>query len=279
MIFATVLAAGFAFTSCSEGEYWDEYQEEETKYSFEGASTKLSITPADTIKEVKVSIFRTVAGAADSLDIVVKSAAPQFTEVPTKVFFAPGSVSADCILKFDGIAVGMSATAQLAFASEKTSVSGDSIITVTVAIDYTWVPAGNCVFASNWAGVQDELAIEKAVECTDAHLYRVVSPYYYLEPSYCPKPGYHIEFYLDKDTYEPLTLPSFQDIGEGSSKGGNWLLYYSPSQGSTFTRQGNVFIINAFWAYGTETAPVGVADYAEEMFQWLDGCPAYADLQ
>ena len=40
-----------------------------------------------------------------------------------------------------------------------------------------------------------------------------------------------------------------------------------------FTREGNIFTINAVWAYGPVDGSYGLYTYATEMFKWTEGCP------
>ena len=277
IIFMALLAITSMFASCSEGEYWDGYTDEGEKYSFQAASANFSYNAADVVPSTyHVTIIRSNAGESVTLPVTA-----EFSEIfsgAESVTFEAGKNSAEYAITVDtdAMAMGSTYTAKLSFDAEQASVSGISAYSLSLKKDYTWVSAGKCIMASNWAGAQANVAIEKAAEYTEGgnHLYRLVSPYYYLEPSYCPKPGFHVQFYLDAD-YEPLSLPRSQNIGEASSKGGNWHLFYfaDGSYNCAFTRNGDVFTINALWAYGPVDGSYGLYDYAKEMFKWTDGCP------
>ena len=45
------------------------------------------------------------------------------------------------------------------------------------------------------------------------------------------------------------------------------------SYGCAFTREGNIFTINAVWAYGPVDGSYVLYTYATEMFKWTEGCP------
>lgn len=274
MIFMAMLAVTSMFASCSEGQYWDEYTEEGATYSFNSVSSSLSYKPADTVpSEVTVTVIRKDAGAAETLPVTVEISGTALS-APAEVSFEAGKASAEYVISVGEIATGTTHTAKISFDKELVSVSGNSSYTLTMKKDYTWEAAGSCIMASDWAQTKAEVDIEKAKEYTGGHLYRLVSPYYVLEPNYCPKPGYHVQFYLD-ESYEPAGLPRLQDIGEASSKGGNYHLFYfaDGSYGCAFTREGDVFTINAVWAYGPVDGSYGLYTYATEMFKWTEGCP------
>lgn len=274
MIFMAMLAITAMFASCSEGEYWDGYTEEGAKYSFNSSSSSYNYKPADTaVSEVTITVVRKEAGAAETLPLTVETSSDVLS-APAEVTFEAGQASAAYTIAVGEIPTGTTHTATVSFDSELASVSGISSYTLTIKRDYTWEAAGSCIMTSYWAGVRDEISIEKAKEYTGGYLYRLVSPYYVLEPNYCPKPGYHVQFYLDEN-YEPAGLPRIQDIGEASSYGGNYNLFYfaDGSYNCAFTREGNVFTINAVWAYGPVDGSYGLYDYATEIFEWTDGYP------
>lgn len=277
IIFMALLAITSMFASCSEGEYWDEYIEETEKYSFETASSSFSLNAADVVPSTYViKVVRNNAGGSVTLPVTGEFSSI-FSGVES-VTFEEGQSTAEYAITVnaDAIVMGTTYTAKIAFDAEKASVSGISTYTLSLKKDYTWVSAGKCIMASNWAGAQANVPIEKAAEYSVGgnHLYRLVSPYYYLEPSYCPKPGFHVQFYLDSN-YEPLTLPRTQDVGEKASGGGNYHLFYfeDGSYNCAFTRSGDVFTIKAVWAYGPVDGGYSLHSYATEMFKWTEGCP------
>lgn len=268
------LAFTTLFASCSEGQYWDEYTEEGDKYSFQSTSTSLSYKPSDTISsEIVVTLVRKNTEGAETLPLTVETSSSALT-APTEVTFEAGKANAEYAITVGEIATGTTHTVTISFDSELASVSGNSSYTLTIKKDYTWEAAGACIMASNWAGTQGEVSIEKAKEYTGGHLYRLMSPYYILEPSYCPAPGFHVQFYLDEN-YEPAGLPRSQDIGEAASGGGNYHLFYfeDGSYNCAFTRNGDIFTIKGVWAYGPVDNGYQLYDYATEMFKWTEGCP------
>ena len=75
-------------------------------------------------------------------------------------------------------------------------------------------------------------------------------------------------------TFDDIKLFS-QNIGEKAKDGGNYHLFYfeDGSYNCAFTRSGDVFTINAVWAYGPVDGGYSLHSYATEMFKWTEGCP------
>lgn len=148
---------------------------------------------------------------------------------------------------------------------------GNDSITITVKNDYTWLDAGAVDFTSDWAGGTAEIKIQGAKE--NPGLYRLLDVYNILEPDYAPKKGYHIEIKLDEN-YNAVSLPNqFTNIGETSSDGGWWFLYWNPAQYGKFYNTGNQYTIEGAWA-STDAAGKATLKYlAKESFVWTKGYP------
>ena len=148
---------------------------------------------------------------------------------------------------------------------------GNDSITIAVLNDYTWLDAGVVDFTSDWAGVTDEIKIEKAKEATG--LYRLLDVYNILEPASAPKKGYHIQILLDEN-YNAVSLPEvFTDIGEKSKDGGWWYLYWNTAQDGKFYNTGNEYTIEGYWASSDAAGKKTLKYVAEESFVWKEGYP------
>jgi hypothetical protein len=130
---------------------------------------------------------------------------------------------------------------------------------------------GSVIYASQWEGAQAEVAIEQAKEYTDAAgnlLFRLVSPYYYVSPTYCTVKGLHLQFLLDKD-YNAVSLPA-EGFVEMENTGYNWM-YWVPSQYPDycfFINEGNIYALGTLWTEGASLyGPV------VEQWMWDNGYP------
>lgn len=280
--------AAVAFTSCSDEGYWEQYEMTETQYSFDQTKQSFSLTAADALPSVKVALSRNTNKGEATLPLNISFSSPILSVADSSVTFADGSYTAELVVNVDeaNIVMGTSYTANIAFAVDSVnffehnySVSGNKTHAISIIKDYTWVSAGTVYMASNWAGGYAYVPVENAKEYANENgykLYRLNSPYYYLEPSYCPKPGAHIQFILDAQGNAVSLAASFQAIGEAASKGGEWYMYYSPSQPfCAFTNSGNIYTILCGWAYGGPSVGsyyLGAND-GKEMFQWVEGWP------
>lgn len=284
-LFMTVLAA-VAFTSCSDEGYWEKYEMTETQYSFDQATQSYSLAAADVLPSVTVTLSRSTNVGETTLPLSVSFDNDIMSVEDTTVTFVDGSYTAELVVNIDetGIVMGTSYTANIAFVVDSVnffehnySVSGNKSHAISVIKDYTWESAGVVYMASNWAGGYAYVPVENAKEYADENgykLYRLNSPYYYLEPSYCPKPGAHIQFFLDADANAVTISPAVQAIGESASAGGEWFFYYHPqAEYCSFTNEGNVYTMKGAWAYTDAAGDLYLYDYATEMFQWTEGWP------
>jgi hypothetical protein len=275
-LFTALVAGATLATSCSDEGYWDAYTPANgaVEYSFAQSANSYSYLPTDSIpSSYELKVYRSNTNGEKALPILIDYAGGALSATDT-VVFANGSNEAVCTISVSEPVIGATETMTLMIDTlAQVSPSGNATLTFTFALDYTWVAAGSCKFISNFEGNEAKLNIEKAQEY-DGNLYRIMSPYYYLAPNYCPNPGYHVQFELDEN-FEPLGLPKFQNIGEKASAGGWWTLYYSATaEYCSFTREGTVFTINGAWATGDADMGYSLSSYATEIFDWNDGCPS-----
>ncbi|MBP3553456.1 MAG: hypothetical protein J6K05_09890 [Bacteroidaceae bacterium] len=276
-MFSALAAVAALATSCSDEGYWDAYAPESPEYSFAQSANSYSFLPSDEIPEaLEVKVYRNNTNGEVQLPLVVNYSGNVFSTGNVAVF-ADGSNEAVCQINVSNPVIGQTESMTIAIDTTaqayKVSPTGNIAVTLSMTLDYTWVAAGSCNYMSNFEGNTAKLNIQKAKEY-DGNLYRIVSPYYYLAPNYCPNPGYHVQFYLDEN-YEPLELPRFQNIGEKASAGGYWTMYYNEAEEfCSFTREGTVFTINTGWVTGDADMGYGFQGNTAEIFDWNDGCPS-----
>ncbi len=234
-------------------------------FIYENTPSNLSVTPDK--QTFELTFGRKNESQAATVDLQVIDKDDKF-DVPA-LSFAAGEKTKKINVSFN-LAITESRQLTIIIPKEQSYLYGNDSLTITVKNDYTWLDAGIVSFNSDWAGTTKDIKIEKAKEGNG--LYRILSPYYVLEPAYCPKPGYHLEFYLDAN-YNAASLPTKQNIGETSSTGGWWWLYYDHAQGNTFKNVGNEYTIKGFWASSDATGKLTLKYYATEIFTWTTGYP------
>lgn len=274
-LFTALAVTAALATGCSDEAQWDAFPQE-SAYSFAQASNNYSYVPTDEIpSSFEVKVYRSNTNGQVVLPLVVDYSG-NVLSTGDSVVFENGNNEATCVIEVENPVVGQTETMTIAIDTTAqayvTSPTGNMSLSFNFTLDYTWVAAGSCLFTSGWAGTEATLEIQKASEYA-GNLYRIMSPYYVLEPDYCPNPGYHLQFELDEN-YEPLTMPKFQNIGEESNGGGYWTFYYNAAaEYCAFLREGTVFYLYGAWAYGDASLGYNLYDYAAEKFDWNDGYP------
>lgn len=266
-----MLAVSALITSCNDDGDWNGYNEVDEVFTFDQESATYNFTPANLQDSIVVTLTRNNFGDEKFLPITAEFDSEALSG-PSSVYFEKGSNQTDYVIKVNGLGIGETANATLAFA-DSVSVSGSSTCSVSVKLDYTWVSAGSCQMYSQWAQNSSavRIPIEHALEGDG--LYRLNSPYYYLEPDYCPKEGYHVQFYLDEN-YNALALDQISYMGESlaSTNDAVLLWFANGSYGSSFQNAGSTFLINGVIGYVTAK---GISLYAYEQlyFLWDQGYP------
>lgn len=269
-LFMTVLAA-LAFTSCSDEGYWDKAEIEGTRYSFAQASSNISLTASDNLSEAVVTVYRSskegevtlpLAVAIDSAHMAVLSIAD------STVTFAEGSDVAEVIVNVDmsAMAIGAKYQAALALVVDSTaySISGPMTHTMTVVLNYNWIPAGKGIYASSWDGSQFGITFEKVEGYSDENgyqLYRIPNLY---------ANGYHLEFYTD--AAGNAVAAQYGSIPLGITDGGSPVYIYNDyvkyADYCSFANEGNLYILNALWRIGNS-----LYTGCQEQFLWQEGWP------
>lgn len=156
------------------------------------------------------------------------------------------------------------------------SPSGKLASSVSINIDYTWVSAGSCLMTSTWVGNSDpiRIKIQKAKEGTG--LYRLVSPYWVMEPDYCDEdiaPSRHLQFVIDEEDGTAISVPTFIPLGEFNSSGAEYQWYFvttgSLAGYCSFTNEGNTYTLNTLRYTDGSLYPT----QGPEVWVWDDGYP------
>ena len=267
LFFAAVAAV--AFTSCSDEGYWEQYEMNDTQYSFDQSKQSFSLTATDALPSVKVALSRSTNKGELTLPLNISFSSTILSVADSAVTFADGSYSAELVVNVDeaNIVMGTSYTASIAFAVDSVnffehnySVSGNKTHAISIIKDYTWVAAGKGIYASSWTGEQFAISFEKAEEYTDeaGRGYYRVAPY---------KAGFYIPFYIDAEGNA-----SECPVGSYETGIAGVYFYHNPGHASYgkycyFMNQGNTFLLAGLW-----DSPDGLY-VAKEQFLWQEGWP------
>jgi hypothetical protein len=250
-------------TSCNQDNIGAEYSSEENEsVTFLAKTSDILAAPTET--NVLYKIARANVNGRLELPIVADCDTDVFT-IPSTVVFEDGKGTADISIPLDKTVLGVTYPVSLSFDSVKSSPFGYFKTTLNITKDYNWSSAGVAEMSSGWAGTTEDVKIEYA-EGSNPSRYRLVSPYYELEPDYCKNPGYHLVFELDGQ-HNALNFLDQQKIGELYSD--TYDIYiFSSANGDTFTNQGNVFTI-----LGSFYVDIGGWGQVPEVFIWKQGYP------
>lgn len=266
-----LLIVGFIFSSCKEEEIIETpspIQEGGVQaFIYDNAPRSYAVTP-DKAQSFELTFGRYNESQAATVDLQVKDNNNKFN-VPA-LSFAAGEKIKKINISYD-LAIGSSSQLTIIIPKEQAYWYGNDSITISVKRDYTWLDAGAVNFISAWAGTSAEVKMQKAKEGNG--LYRLLDVYNILEPDYAPKKGYHLQITLDEN-YNAVSLPvRFNDIGETSSTGGWWFLYWNPAQYGKFYNVGNKYTIEGAWASSDAAGTVTLRSLAKEEFIWTKGYP------
>lgn len=272
--------AAFTLVSCDDGNEGAIYNmpAEEQGYSFLTESAGASYGPAYTEKTYSFKMARNFAGEAATLALTCEGANPLFT-VPTSVEFKAGETLADVTIGIAGMETGKSYSFTLGIDSAKVSSLGETKgiakTELTFAVDYSWTKMGVCEVYDDWSEETAAIDLEYAPEYSDEAgniLCRFPNmEYYLLGPTYITL-GYHFQFFLAKDTYDPVGTPAVvQRMGMTNGDDGNIYWYYNPAAGHTFTREYNVYTLSGYVGYDEYGTSVKAGWYYNMEFKWTEG--------
>jgi hypothetical protein len=269
-ILAGLMAVGMLLSACTEEPpvYQPAAPEANEVQAYIYSDTKTSYQFVALEQSFPVVIGRNQTEGEASFELVTNDTVGAFVVEP--VHFAVGEKSTTVNVTVN-LSYGESYGLTLMIPEELATAYGAPQVSINVLVDFTWVPMGSVLYASQWEGAQAEVAIEQAKEYTDAAgnlLFRLVSPYYYVSPTYCTVKGLHLQFLLDKD-YNAVSLPA-EGFVEMENTGYNWM-YWVPSQYPDycfFINEGNIYALGTLWTEGASLyGPV------VEQWMWDNGYP------
>lgn len=269
-ILAGLMAVGMLLSACTEEPpvYQPAALETNEVQAYIYSDTKTSYQFVALEQSFPVVIGRNQTEGEASFELVTNDTVGAFVVEP--VHFAAGEKSTTVNVTVN-LSYGESYGLTLMIPEELATAYGAPQVSINVLVDFTWVPMGSVIYASQWEGAQAEVAIEQAKEYTDAAgnlLFRLVSPYYYVSPTYCTVKGLHLQFLLDKD-YNAVSLPA-EGFVEMENTGYNWM-YWVPSQYPDycfFINEGNIYALGTLWTEGASLyGPV------VEQWMWDNGYP------
>lgn len=269
-ILAGLMAVGMLLSACTEEPPVYQPAELETNevQAYIYSDTKTSYQFVALEQSFPVVIGRNQTEGEASFELVTNDTVGAFVVEP--VHFAAGEKSTTVNVTVN-LTYGESYGLTLMIPEELATAYGAPQVSINVLVDFTWLPMGSVLYASQWEGAQAEVAIEQAKEYTDAAgnlLFRLVSPYYYVSPTYCTVKGLHLQFLLDKD-YNAVSLPA-EGFVEMENTGYNWM-YWVPSQYPDycfFINEGNIYSLGTLWTEGAKLyGPV------VEQWMWDNGYP------
>lgn len=273
-----VLSLALLVASCEQSpvkaDYDYTFDESQRGYSFSASSQGASFKVGYEDSIYTVRVFRNYTEGEESLSLTYAGDVDVF-ELPEAVTFANGSTVAEFNLDIKDFQPGTTTEIAIAFDApcmqygthDTILLEGTNKTIISFDVDYTWVSKGVVKMTSNWEGTQADVAIEQALEYSDAagnHYMRLNSPYYYLAPSYCSTAGKHAYFYLDQDynANNNLMPAGIQMIEDGYG----W--YWHPNYVGTylqFANQANVYAISILWF---EASSGSLYNPTTEMWVW-----------
>lgn len=264
------ILVGLLFVGCKQEEVTQLLSDSPTQTSgvqafiYNSTPTTQVYTP-DLTQTLQINFGRHNETAAASFSLQSSDPDGVFT-VPSTVSFEAGQTENVVSIPFN-MTIGTTHTLTLVIPQDDRYWYGQDSIVITVTRDYTWLDMGTVSFTSSWAGATADLSIQKTKE---TNIYRILSPYYHLEPDYCPEPGYHLYFTLD-DNYNAVSFYKLQEIGETSSTGAT--IYMYGFNGNSFTNVGNTYTVVATYVYINASGSYSGWGGITESFVWTEGYP------
>lgn len=256
---------------------------EEKGFSFLTEESAASYKPGYTDTVYTVRLARNFVEGDSTVALTVDCDDPLF-DIPTEAVFKDGQAFADITFNIEGMETGKSYTITMAIDSAclaqiqttdsaALAIKGIAEIEISLAVDYSWKKVGVVKAIDDWADepAEHEVDLEIAPEYAgkDGNLYRLVDLEKILDGA---AEGYHFQFILAKDTYEPVDVPEVQPMGYGSSTRGNFYWMYVPAFGNSFVKAQNKYTFNGLVGYDAPGS-VNPGWYYTLEFTWTDGYP------
>lgn len=210
--------------------------------------TSYTYKPADA-QVLNIPIYRGNTDHAATVHLDITDTGHVFN-APSTLQFAAGESVKNLQVNFD-ITIGETHAFTVSIAQGEVFTYGAPSLTFTVTRDYNWIDAGKALVKSTWVGNAQpiEISVQKregVTETGDKQLYRLYSPYFYMEPKYCPTEGFSIQFYVDNE-FNAVELPELQAMGYQDTVNGlgNLYLYWKDVEDTkkVFSNKGDSYTI------------------------------------
>lgn len=275
--------ATLALASCSEGQYWESPSNPGEVYAFDKPAQTISI-PAD--QEIpssyEVTVSRSTNGGEVTVPVELKTSSPLLSGAADVTFAAGSYTSTYTINIAAGAKAGVNYTAQINLPQPEDALTivkkenRSFTLSLSKVLVLEWVSAGTASTMSKWAS--NETAIDIPVEQATnwpfdgQRLMRLVSPYWYLEPSFAEE-GYNIEYLIDNDGKAIDLKSKWNYMGEFDPEEGYFFFGGMGEFGSAgFYNQEDIYVMDG--VVGTAATPTATtADggwYETLIFQWSD---------
>ncbi|MDE7408204.1 MAG: hypothetical protein K2M76_07270 [Muribaculaceae bacterium] len=275
--YIAISVAALASAACSDGGYWEESLPQGEVYAFPKTSVSLELEATDQIPtSYDIEVLRNNAGQAATVAVNPKFDGAVLSGADSVTFEAGKNVAIYTVTidASKGWQIGAAYKVSLTLDNDKYTVAekNNAAFTFSIKQDYTWLAAGQAKVQSGWvdglAGKYD-VEVERAKEYnTDGNkLYRMVSPYYVMEPDYAEE-GAHLQFVLTSANDPVWITPAFQYIGESDDSYGNFYFTLQQAYGSTFTRDGSVYTLEGLISYDGGTGGASQSLYGYETIKF-----------
>lgn len=245
--------------SCSEGQYWNEPSAPGQVVAFAKPAETLNIEADAEVPAVyEVTVSRNEAGAALTVPVAFESSSDVLSG-PESVTFEAGCLTAKYPISIASTADILTPyTATLTLEQPEDALLHVNAKNLTFSfnfqrtITFEWADAGMSeLYSVAW--VENEEGVQVPVEeCTNwpvagERLFRLVSPYWYLEPEYAEQ-GYDIAFVTDDSGNALRMYSDWQYMGEVNE--GEYYFFGTPAAyGCTFTSDGNHYTMDGVVGY------------------------------
>lgn len=266
-----------ALASCSEGEYWTEPETLGNELAFLKPAITLAIEPSETApSSYTVQVSRTQNATDETYNVTFSTTTPEVLSAPATVTFKSGEYTADYVISIKDMMPGVSYTGTAEVDNGNTLLHvnpNNQSFTFTISQELLWTKVNTCLLQSTgWAQATGTVEVEEGNWPVEGERYfRLVDPYYVLEPDYASK-GAYISFFTDNDGQALRMGETWSYIGERTSSGGYYFFGLNGSYGS-FTNEGNIYVMKGVIGSGSTLArPTSLSAYETLAFQW--DCPA-----
>lgn len=242
-------AAVVVLGSCSEGQYWTEPADKGQVIAFVKPAETVTVSPTGTAPDsFTVTVYRSQTAGDLEVPVTFSNDSTVFT-APSSVVFKNGENSADYTFTIGDIMPGVAYVTKIGVkVPEGTITHPDSrnlSFTFTISQSLFWTSAGEAALISTgWVGNEDPVNVkveEGNWPVAGERLFRLVDPYYMLEPEYADK-GADIRFFTDNDGNALRMEKEWTYIGE--TYDGEYCMFGCPAAyGRQFISEGSEYLM------------------------------------